>query len=222
MEKVTSLEEIANQYFHDGMTVMIGGFLGTGTPELLVNKIIEKGVKDLTLIASDTAMPESGVGPLIVNRLIKKAIVTHIGTNPVASKQLMDKEISIEFLPQGTLLEKIRAGGSGLGGVLSPTGIGTVVEEGKQKIKVGDKEYLLELPLRADVALIKAYRGDRFGNLVYRNTARNFNPVMSLAADIVIAEVEELVEVGELDPNQVITPGILVNKIIVHGGQGNV
>lgn len=218
MQKVKTIDEIASSYFRDGMTVMIGGFLGVGTPDILVKKLIDHGTKDLTLIASDTAMPDKGVGPLIVNKRIKKAIVTHIGTNPETGKQLLANEISVEFVPQGTLLERIRAGGSGLGGVLTPTGVCTFVEKGKQKIKIGESEFLLELPLRADIALIKAFRGDRFGNLVYRKSARNFNPVMSLAADIVIAEVEDLVEVGEIDPEDVVTPGILVDMIIDHGG----
>jgi acetate CoA/acetoacetate CoA-transferase alpha subunit len=219
MQKVASMEEIATTYFQDGISVMVGGFLGIGCPDHLIRGMIEKGTEDITLIVSDTGMPEKGVGPLIVNKRVKKAIVSHIGTNPETGRQLLESELCVDFVPQGTLVERIRAGGSGLGGVLTPTGVGTFAEEGKQKIVVGEKTYLLELPLRSEVALIKAYKADKFGNLVYHKTAKNFNPVMAMAADIVIAEVEELVEVGEIDPEDVMTPGILVDKILVQGRQ---
>jgi acetate CoA/acetoacetate CoA-transferase alpha subunit len=219
MQKVASSEEIANTYFHDGMTVMIGGFLGIGCPDQLINLMIEKGIKNMTLISSDTGMLEKGVGPLILNKRVKKGIVSHIGTNPETGRQLIANEITLELVPQGTLVERIRAGGSGLGGVLTPTGVGTMVEEGKQKIIVGENTYLLELPLRCDVALIKAYKADKLGNLIYQNTARNFNPIMAMAADHVIVEVEEIVEVGQIPPVEVMTPGILVDKIFLQGGE---
>jgi acetate CoA/acetoacetate CoA-transferase alpha subunit len=204
--------------FKDGMIVMSGGFMGIGTPETLVNAIDQADVRDITLIVNDTAFMESGVGPLVVNKKCKKVITSHIGTNPETGRQMITGELDVELVPQGTLAERVRAGGSGLGGVLTPTGVGTVVEEGKEKITVDGREYLLEKPLRADVALLKAYKADKAGNLVYHRSARNFNPIMAMAADTVIVEVEHIVEVGEIDPDEVMTPGILIDKIIVQGG----
>ena len=196
----------------DGMTVMIGGFLGVGTPESLIDGIIEAGIKDLTLIANDTSFPGKGIGKLIEHRRLKAIIVSHTGTNPETQRQIADGEILARLTPQGTLVEQIRAGGAGLGGFLTPVGIGTVVEEGKEKITVKGREYLLELPLRADVALIKAYQADSYGNLRYRATAKNFNPVMATAAEIVIAEVEEFVD--EILPDLVETPALFVDYIV--------
>lgn len=213
MDKVVTLEK-ALEKIEDGMAIMIGGFLGVGTPEKLIQGMIEKGVKDLTIIANDTAFPEVGVGKLIVNKMVKHVKTSHIGTNPETGRQMNEGETEVELIPQGTLAERIRCGGAGLGGFLTPTGIGTIVEEGKRKIKIEDKEYLLELPLRADVALIKAYKADKKGNLVYRKSARNFNPIMAMAADLVIAEAQEIVEVGEIDPDEVMTPGIFVDMIV--------
>ena len=180
--------------------------------------MIDSGIGDMTLIANDTAFMDKGVGRLIVGRQVKKAIVSHIGTNPCTGKQMMANEMEVELVPQGTLAERIRCGGSGLGGILTPTGIGTIVEENKQKLIVDGKEYLLETPLRADVAFIKAKKADKAGNLIYDKTARNFNPIMAMAADLVIAEVDEIVEIGAIDPDEVVTPGILVDKIICTGG----
>jgi acetate CoA/acetoacetate CoA-transferase alpha subunit len=216
MDKLTTIQQVSAS-FQTGMTVMIGGFLAVGTPTVLVNALLETGVSDLTLIGNDTAFPDSGVGVLVVNKRVKKAIVSHIGTNPETGRQMMAGEMQVDLVPQGTLAERIRAAGAGLGGVLTPTGVGTIVEEGKQKLTVDGKEYLLEKPLKADLALIKAKKADKAGNLIYNKSARNFNPVMALAADLVIVEVEELVEVGQLDPDEVMTPGILVDKIIVSG-----
>jgi len=204
--------------FRDGMTIMFGGFMGVGTPAGIVEVLREQGYSDLTLIGNDTAMPEVGVGPLIASGQVSRTVVSHIGTNPQTGKKMLAGEIEVELVPQGTLIERIRCGGSGLGGVLTPTGVGTVVEEGKTKMAVGGREYLLELPLRADVAIIKAKRADRAGNLVYERAARNFNPVIAFAADLVIAEVDELVEVGEIDPDLVMTPAALVDKIVVTKG----
>lgn len=217
MNKIISLEEVSS-VFKDGMTIMAGGFMGVGTPQKLVSSILDSNVKDLTLIANDTAFIETGVGPLVINRRVKKVIASHIGTNPETGRQMIAGELDVELVPQGTLAERVRAGGSGLGGVLTPTGVGTVVEEGKEKLTVDGREYLLEKPLRADVALLKAYKADKAGNLVYHRSARNFNPLMALAADTVIVQVEQLVEVGEIDPDEVMTPGILIDKILVHGG----
>lgn len=217
MNKIISIEEISS-ILTDGMTIMAGGFMGVGTPQELVNAMIEADVKDITLIANDTAFTETGVGPLIVNKRVKKVIASHIGTNPETGKQMIAGELEVELVPQGTLAERVRAGGSGLGGVLTPTGVGTVVEEGKEKITVDGREYLLEKPLRAEVALLKAFKADKAGNLIYHRSARNFNPLMALAADLVIVQVEKIVEIGEIDPDEVMTPGILVDKIFVQGG----
>lgn len=216
MEKVTTINEVS-AHFRDGLTVMVGGFLAVGTPTGLVNALLESGAKDLTLVANDTAFPDSGIGVLVVNKRASKVIVSHIGTNPETGRQMMANELAVELVPQGTLAERIRAGGSGLGGILTPTGVGTIVEEGKQKITVNGKEYLLELSLKADLALLKAKKADKNGNLVFNKSARNFNPMMALAADYVIAEVEEIVEVGEIDSDEVMTPGILVDKIVLAG-----
>jgi len=215
--KQSNIQQVS-EYFKDGMTVMVGGFLAVGTPERLVNAIIDKGIKDITLIANDTALPDKGVGQLIVNRQVKKVVASHIGTNHETGKQMIAKELDVELVPQGTLAERIRCGGSGLGGVLTPTGVGTIVEENKKKIYVDGKVYLLEKPLRADVALIKAKKADKAGNIIYDKAARNFNPIMAMAADIVIVEVDELVEVGEIAPDEVMTTGVLVDKIICGEG----
>ncbi|MCI7292652.1 MAG: CoA transferase subunit A [Butyricimonas virosa] len=174
----------------------------------------KSGVKNLTLIVNDTAFPDKGCGQLIANKQVKKVIVSHIGTNPCTSEQMNSGELEIEFCPQGTLAERVRAGGAGLGGVLTPTGIGTLVAEGKQILNIDGKDYLLEKPLRADVALVGASVGDDAGNLVYKGTTQNFNPLMATAADLVIAEVQELVEKGELYPELVRTPGIFVDYIV--------
>ncbi|NHM30215.1 acetate CoA-transferase subunit alpha [Neobacillus terrae] len=217
MDKIISKEEVSS-IFKDGMTIMAGGFMGVGTPQGLVSAMLEAEVKDITLIVNDTAFIESGVGPLISNGRVKKVIASHIGTNPETGRQMIAGELDVELVPQGTLAERVRAGGSGLGGVLTPTGVGTVVEEGKEKITVDGREFLLEKPLRAEVALLKAYKADKAGNLIYHRSARNFNPLMALAADLVIVQVEQVVEIGEIDPDEVMTPGILVDKIFVQGG----
>lgn len=216
MEKIKPVAEVL-KHISDGSTIMVGGFLGVGTPETLINALVAKGIKDLTLIANDTAFPDRGVGKLIVNKQVKKVIASHIGTNPETGRQMTSGETEVVLVPQGTLAEQIRAAGAGLGGFLTSTGIGTVVEEGKQKITVNGQEYLLELPLKADVALIKAHLGDRKGNLVYRKSARNFNPLMAMAADIVIAEVSRIVDVGEIDPELVMTPGVFIDYVVEEG-----
>lgn len=218
MNKQGTIQEIT-ECLTDGMSVMIGGFLSIGTPDHLVKIMMERGVKDITLIVNDTAFVDKGVGRLIANHQVKKVITSHIGTNTASGEQMLAKELAVEFVPLGTLAERIRCGGAGLGGVLTPTGVGTIVEENKQKITVDGVEYLLEKPLRADVALLKAKKGDRAGNLIYDKVARNFNPIMALAADLVIVEVEELVEIGEIAPDEVITPGLLVDKILYVGGK---
>ncbi|CCJ33654.1 acetate CoA-transferase subunit alpha [Caloramator australicus] len=218
MNKVVDIEKI-KPFFKDGMTLMIGGFLACGTPEKLIDMLLELNVKDLTIIANDTSFPDRGLGRLVVNGQVKKVIVSHIGTNPETGRLMNEGKLEVELCPQGTLIERIRAGGSGLGGVLTPTGVGTIVEEGKQKLTINGKEYLLELPLRADVALIKGSIVDEFGNTFYKGTTRNFNPIIAFAADTVIVEAEEIVKVGELRPEDAMTPGVLVDYII-KGGEG--
>ncbi len=213
MSKLCTISDaIAN--LKDGMTIMIGGFLANGTPEKLVDELVKSGIKDLTLIVNDTAFPDRGCGKLIVNKQIKKVIVSHIGTNPHTGQQMDAGELEVEFSPQGTLAERVRAGGAGLGGVLSPTGIGTVIAEGKKIIEVDGKEFILEKPLRADVAFIKGSIGDKAGNLIYLGTTQNFNPLMAMAADLVVAEVDTLKEVGEIAPERVHTPYIFVDYIV--------
>ncbi len=213
MNKLTTRQE-ALAKFADGQTIMIGGFLGVGTPESLVDGLVELNVKNLTVIANDTAFVGKGIGKLVVNKQAKKVIVSHIGTNPETGRQMNAGELEVDLVPQGTLAERIRSAGAGLGGILTPTGIGTIVEKGKEKITVNGKTYLLETPLRADIALIKAAKADIYGNLVYNRAARNFNPLMAMAADLVIVEAEEIVDVGSLDPDEIMTPGIFVDMVI--------
>ena len=213
MDKVTNFKKAISK-ITDGSTVMIGGFLNCGTPETLVKGIVDKGIKDLTIIANDTAYPDVGIGKLIVNELAKKVIVSHIGTNRETGNQMNSGELDVELVPQGTLAERIRAAGFGLGGFLTPTGVGTMVEKDKKVMEVNGEEYLLELPLGAELGLIKAEKADKKGNLIYDKSARNFNPVIAQAADFVIAEADEIVEVGELDPNNIMTPEIFVDMVI--------
>lgn len=213
MRKVISIEEAVDM-IHDGMTIMVGGFLGCKNPFRLVDAIVEKGVKDITLIANDTAFPEVGIGKLIVNKQIKKLITSHIGTNRETGNQMNAGELDVELVPQGTLAERIRAAGAGLGGVLTPTGLGTVVQEGKQIIEVDGKKYLLEKPIKADLALIVGAKVDKKGNIKYNKATRNFNPIMATAADVVIVEADEIVEVGEIDQDEVMTPGLFVDYIV--------
>ena len=205
--------------FKDGMTLMFGGFLSVGTPKGIVREILESGAKDLTIIGNDTATPDSGIGILIAAKRVKKVIASHIGTNPETGRQMIAGEIDVELVPQGTLAERIRCGGAGLGGVLTPTGVGTIVEDGKTKLSFDGIDYLVERPIRADLAILKAHRADGMGNLVYRRAARNFNPIMALAADFVVAETDELVPPGEIDPDLVMTPGVLVNALLLAGEQ---
>lgn len=197
----------------DGMTIMFGGFMGIGTPALLVAEILESGVRDLTIIGNDTGFTETGVGPLIVRGQVKKVIASHIGTNPETGRRMISGELDVELVPQGTLIERIRCGGSGLGGFLTPTGVGTVVEENKQKMVIDGVTYLLELPLRADLAILQAAKSDRMGNLQYSLTARNFNPIMALAADKVVAQCDQIVEIGDIEPDFVMTPAALVDYL---------
>ena len=216
MNKIKDINE-AVEHIKDGMTLMIGGFMAVGTPEILIDAILDKGIKDLTIIANDTGLLDKGIGKLIMNKRVNKVIASHIGLNPETGRQMNAKELIVDLVPQGTLIEQIRCGGAGIGGFLTETGVGTIIEEGKQKMKLGDKEYLLELPLRADIALIRGSVVDKDGNIFYNGSTRNFNPLIATAADLVIVGAEKIVEVGELDPNYVMTPGIFVDYIV--GGE---
>ncbi len=204
--------------FRDGMSIFFGGFIGVGTPDGIVRELLASGVKDLTIIGNDTATADTGIGVLVANRRVRKVIASHIGTNAETGRQMIAGELEVDLVPQGTLAERIRCGGAGLGGVLTPTGVGTIVEEGKTKLCFDGIDYLVERALRADLAILKAWRADEKGNLVYRRAARNFNPLMALAGDDVVAEVEEIVATGEIDPDHVMTPGVLVKSIILAKG----
>jgi len=214
--KIVKAEEAISSV-NDGDSLMIGGFLGVGTPETLIDELIKQNKKNLTIICNDTSFENKGIGKLIYNKLARKVITSHIGTNKETQRQYIEKELEVELVPQGTLIERIRAGGVGLGGVLTPTGVGTIVEEGKQVIEIDGKKYLLEKAIRAKVALIKAKRADQVGNLQFVLTAINFNPMMGLAADLVIAEVEELVPTGVISPEHVQFPGALVDYVVIGG-----
>jgi acetate CoA/acetoacetate CoA-transferase alpha subunit len=198
----------------DGASLMIGGFMGVGTPERILDEIVRQRKSGLEIIANDACAPGRGIGKLVDAELVSSLIASHIGLNPKAQQQMMAKTMSVELVPQGTLVERIRAGGSGLGGVLTPTGIGTVVEEGKARLEVNGKPYLVETALRADFALIHAFLADYLGNLAYALTARNFNPVMAMAADTVIVTAENIVPVGLIAPDHVHTPAPLVDYFV--------
>ncbi|MFR1709029.1 MAG: acetate CoA-transferase subunit alpha [Clostridium sp.] len=213
MNKLISIDEAVAK-IQDGMTIMVGGFLAVGTPEAIVDALVKKGVKDLTIIANDTGFPDKGVGKLIVNKQVKKTIASHIGTNKETGNQMHSGEMEVELSPQGTLAERIRCGGAGLGGFLTPTGLGTIVQDGKEVITVDGQEYILEKPLKADVALLFGSKVDKKGNVYYNQATRNFNPLIATAADTVIVQAEELVEVGDIDPNVVMTPYIFVDYIV--------
>jgi acetate CoA/acetoacetate CoA-transferase alpha subunit len=195
---------------------MIGGFMGVGTPEPVIDEIVRQNRRDLTVIANDTATPARGIGKLVAAKLVRKAIVSHIGLNPETQRQMMAGEMNVELVPQGTLIERIRAGGSGLGGILTQTGIGTPVEEGKQCVEVDGKMYLLETGLHADFALVHAFLADYLGNLSYALTARNFNPIIAMAADTVIVTADNVVPVGVISPDHVVTPAPLVDYLVVN------
>lgn len=213
MKKVVTIDE-AMSHVKDGMTVFIGGFLAVGTPEKFIDALIEKGVKDLTIIANDTGYPDRGIGRLVCNNQVKKFIGSHIGTNPETGRRMQSGEMEVELVPQGTLAERIRVGGNGLGGVLTPTGLGTIIEEGKDKLTIDGKQYLLEKPLKADIALLNGSVVDEFGNIIFAKTTKNFNPMMATAADTVIVYAEKLVKTGEIDPDHVMTSGIFVDYIV--------
>ncbi len=213
IDKATSCAS-AVEMIPDGATLMIGGFMGVGSPHRVIDELVRQGKRNLTVIGNDAGRVNYGIGRLVTAGAIKKLIASHVGLNPELGKKMISGEIEVELCPQGTLAERIRAGGFGLGGVLTPTGFGTTVAEGKRVIEVDGKEYLLETPLKADFALIAAHRSDYRGNLEYSLTARNFNVVMATAAKVVIAEPEHIVPVGVIPPDSVATPFVCVNYII--------
>lgn len=214
--KSVSVEE-AVALIPNGSSIMVGGFMGIGTPERLLDELVRQKKSDISLICNDACRPGMGVGKLFDSGQVSRMIGTHIGLNPKAQQQMLGKQVDISLVPQGTFVERIRAGGCGLGGVLTPTGVGTLVEEGKQKIDVNGKTYLLETALRADFALVHTFLADYVGNLSYALTARNFNPVMAMAADTVIVTAEHIVPVGVIAPDHVVTPGPLVDYLVANG-----
>lgn len=215
MKNKTVTAEQAVSGIKDGAVIMFGGFLGCGTPEVLIDALLEKGVKDITVICNDTATPTTGVGRLVAAKRVRKVIASHIGTNPETGAQMNSGETEVELIPQGTLAERIRCAGYGLGGVITPTGLGTEAEKGKEVIVSDGKSYLLEKPLKADFAILGASLADKSGNLFFKGTTKNFQPLMATAADTVIVYAEKLVETGEIDPDTVDTPGIFVDYIAV-------
>lgn len=213
--KTVSLEDSVAM-IPDGASLMIGGFMGVGTPERVVDELARQGKRGLTVIANDTATPGRGIGKLVTAGAVRKAIVSHIGLNPETQQKMIAGDIEVELVPQGTLIERLRAAGYGLGGVLTPTGVGTAVEEGKRKIEVDGAPYLLETALGADFALVESFLADYEGNLVYALTARNFNPVIAMAARTVIVDAANIVPVGMISPDHVVTPAVLVDYLVAH------
>ena len=214
MNKVLPSAEAAVALIPDGATILVGGFGLCGIPENLILALRDRGTANLTVISNNAGVDDFGLGMLLKTRQIRKMISTYVGENKEFERQYLSGELEVELVPQGTFSERVRAAGAGIGGFFTPTAYGTLVAEGKETRVIDGKPYVFEKPLHADFALVRGYRGDRLGNLVYRKTARNFNPVMATAAPITIAEVEQLVEPGEIDPEQVVTPGIFVKHII--------
>ena len=214
MSKVIASAAEAVALVPDGATIMMGGFGVCGLPENLIDALHDRGTRDLTIISNNAGLDGFGIGRMLVTHQVRKMISSYVGENKEFERQFLSGELDVELVPQGTLAERIRAGGAGIGGFFTPTGYGTLVAEGKETRIIDGKPYVLEAPLRADFAFVKAWKGDRVGNLVYRRTARNFNPMMATAARVTIAEVEELVDPGQIDPDHVVTPGIFVRHII--------
>ncbi len=215
MKSVSTEEAVA--MIPNGATVMVGGFMGVGTPERLLDELVRQRKSELTIIANDAAVPGRGIGKLFDASLVATLTASHIGLNPKAQEQMMAKKVAVNLVPQGTLVERIRAGGCGLGGVLTPTGVGTIVDEGKQQIEVEGKPFLLETALRSQFALVHAFLADYLGNLSYALTARNFNPLMAMAADTVIVTADHIVPVGVIGPDHIVTPAPLVDYLIANG-----
>ena len=218
MAKIISIKEAAEK-ITDGMSIMVGGFLAVGTPENIIDELVAQNPKNLTLICNDTGFTDRGVGKMVVNKQFKTMIASHVGTNKETANQMNSGETEVVLVPQGTLAEKVRHGGAGLGGFYTPTGVGTEVAEGKEVKIIDGKEYIFEAPLHANVAILKGSIVDKKGNIYYNCATRNFNPLMATAADIVIVEAEKLVEVGEIDPNNVMTPALFVDYIVIGGNE---
>ncbi len=214
MNKVIDSADAAVANIPDGATIMMGGFGLCGIPEHLIAGLRRRGTKDLTIISNNAGVDGFGIGILLENRQVRKMISTYVGENREFERQFLSKELDVELVPQGTFAERIRAGGAGIGGFFTPTGYGTIVAEGKETRVINGRHYVLEMPLQADFAFIKGWKGDRLGNVIYKQTTRNFHPMMAAAAETTIAEVEELVEPGALDPNAIVTPGIFVKHIL--------
>jgi len=214
MNKVLATADEAVAVIHDGASIMMGGFGLCGVPEYLIAALHRRGTRNLTIISNNAGVDDYGVGPLLKSRQVRKMISTYVGENKEFERQFLQKEIEVELVPQGTFSERMRAAGAGIGGFFTPTGAGTLIAEGKESRVIDGRTYILEAPLAADFAFVKAWRGDRVGNLVYRKTARNFNPVMATAARHTIAEVEELVDAGALEPDGIHTPGIFVKRVL--------
>lgn len=198
----------------DGATVMIGGFLGVGSPRRVIDALIARGARGLTVIGNDTGRPDLGIGRLVVAGCVARAVVSHIGTNPVTQQKMLAGEMAVELVPQGTLAERIRAGGAGVGAFFTPTSYGTELAEGKETRIIDGRGHVLEYALCGDVALIEARQADRWGNLTYRSSARNMNPIMAMAARLSIVQCTDVVELGELDPEAIVTPGVYVDRVI--------
>jgi 3-oxoacid CoA-transferase subunit A len=218
MNKIVATAAEAVAQIPDGATLMVGGFGLCGIPEDLIRALHAQGTRDLTIISNNAGVDEHGLGVLLKSRQIRKMIASYVGENREFERQFLQHELEVELVPQGTFSERIRAGGAGIGGFFTPTGYGTIVAEGKETRQIGGRHYVLEMPLLADFAFVKAHRGDRVGNLVYRRTARNFNPMMATAARVTIAEVEHLLEPGALDPDAIVTPGIFVRHVLQSSG----
>lgn len=216
MKKIVSAKE-AISHIKDGATIMVGGFLSCGAPDKLIDELVEQNVQKLTMISNDTSIPSVDKGKLIVNKQIKKIITSHIGTNPETGRQMHSGELDVELVPMGTLIERIRAKGTGLGGVLTPTGVGTIIEENKETMIIDGKKFIFERPIGADFALIYGSKVDKFGNVAFYGTTRNLNTVMATAADTVIVQADEFVEC--LDPNEVVIPGLFIDYIVVNSGE---
>lgn len=213
MTKAITLDELKGKFF-DGMTIMVGGFLANSSPERIIDTLVASGIKDITLISNDTSYVDRGCGKLIVSGQVTKLIVSHIGTNKVTGERMNASDLEVEFSPQGTLAERIRAAGAGLGGVLTATGLDTEVEKGKEKVSVDGKTFLLEKPLKADFAFLHAQQGDEIGNLIFKGTSQNFQPIMAMAADCVVVEIDQITPRGSLAPEAIHTPSIFVDYII--------
>ncbi|QVK21074.1 CoA transferase subunit A [Mycoplasmatota bacterium] len=213
MKKIIDKSEFISK-LKNGMSIMVGGFMVVGTPENLIEEIVKSDIKDLTIICNDAGLPNKGVGKLISAGKVKKLIASHIGLNPEAGKRMSEGTMEVELVPQGTLVEQIRSGGAGLGGFLTPTGLGTIVQEGKEIIEVEGEKFLLEKPLKADIALLLGHKVDEKGNTIYSKTTRNFNPMMATACEIVIVEAREVVSIGDLNPDNIVTPHIFVDYIV--------